>query len=152
MKYQSEYHTDKLLNQIATWDMHNIHQLVANLVELWEYKKYTKLNWTYENKRCYDKKPTYERKHAILNLELHTGGWSGNEDIIQALQNNKLFWVNWEMSRVGGHYYFKIDFNKYGFMLVSEFCKKNNVSRQHVYNYKHKFEWVDISSKKKLIR
>lgn len=39
-------------------------------------------------------------------LELHTGGWSGNEDIIHVLQKT-LFWAFcWESSRRGGHYYF----------------------------------------------
>ncbi len=42
-------------------------------------------------------------------LELHTGGWSGNEDIINALRNNRLFFpIYWYKSERGGHYYFKI--------------------------------------------
>ena len=45
----------------------------------------------------------------ILWLELHTGGWSGNEDIIEALKKNEYFWaIYWIKSLRGGHYYFKI--------------------------------------------
>ena len=45
----------------------------------------------------------------VLRLELHTGGWSGNEEIIGALHRNFLFWsMYWVQSRRGGHYYFRI--------------------------------------------
>jgi len=45
----------------------------------------------------------------ILRFEYHTGGWSGNEDVISALHRNFLFWsLFWEKSTRGGHYYFKI--------------------------------------------
>lgn len=50
----------------------------------------------------------YKRKHK---LELHTGGWSGNEETISAIKSNiwlthfKMKYVMW---RVGGHYYFEI--------------------------------------------
>ena len=38
---------------------------------------------------------------------LHTGGWSGNEDIIKALRENVIFWgLCWEWSKKGGHYQF----------------------------------------------
>ena len=44
-----------------------------------------------------------------LKLELHTYGWSGNEDIIGALMGNALFWaLFWQSSRRGGHYKFEI--------------------------------------------
>jgi hypothetical protein len=40
-------------------------------------------------------------------LELHTAGWSGNEDTIGALQSNAMFWaLYWQKSERGGHYYF----------------------------------------------
>jgi len=40
-------------------------------------------------------------------LELHTVGWSGNEDIINSLAKNLFFWQYWEKTERGGHYYFK---------------------------------------------
>lgn len=43
-----------------------------------------------------------------LKLELHTGGWSGNEEIICALQKSQFWFFWWESSRRGGHYYFEI--------------------------------------------
>lgn len=45
----------------------------------------------------------------VLRFEYHTGGWSGNEDVISALQRNILFFpMFWEKSTRGGHYYFRI--------------------------------------------
>lgn len=45
----------------------------------------------------------------VIKLQLHTGGWSGNEDIINALQQNFVFWsMYWVKHIRGGHYFFKI--------------------------------------------
>lgn len=55
--------------------------------------------WTYENNI----------------LEIHTGGWSENEDIIEALEDNQYyFWeLFWWKSERGGHYWFEIkDYTK----------------------------------------
>lgn len=39
---------------------------------------------------------------------LHTGGWSGNEEIIGAMMDNTVWWMMWwHQSRRGGHYTFK---------------------------------------------
>ncbi len=45
----------------------------------------------------------------VIRFEYHTGGWSGNEDVIEALRRNLCFWpFFWEKSTRGGHFYFKI--------------------------------------------
>ena len=41
--------------------------------------------------------------------EVSTGGWSGNESLIGALQENFVFWsMCWVQSRRGGHFIFHI--------------------------------------------
>jgi len=41
------------------------------------------------------------------SLELSTGGWSHNEDIIEDLQKYNFFWfIYWQKSERGGHYCF----------------------------------------------
>ena len=42
-------------------------------------------------------------------LELHTGGWSENEEVYSAIQQNMMFMSGyWTLSLHGGHYWFVI--------------------------------------------
>lgn len=50
--------------------------------------------------------PSWGFKKTRHKLELHTGGWSGNESIIEVLQGTPFWYIYWESSRRGGHYYF----------------------------------------------
>jgi hypothetical protein len=44
-----------------------------------------------------------------LKLQLHTGGWSGNECIIRDLKTTWFWSLYWVMSKRGGHYWFEIN-------------------------------------------
>ena len=44
-----------------------------------------------------------------IRYHISTAGWSGNESIIRAMQNNSFMWyLNWVQSRRGGHYIFEL--------------------------------------------
>jgi hypothetical protein len=58
--------------------------------------------------RIEDGKDELLRKVPVKRIEYHTGGWSGAEDLIQAML--KQFWIahfhtRWER---GGHFYFEV--------------------------------------------
>ena len=66
-----------------------------------EFVKFLKQNWHHAD----DGYLEYE----YPNLRLSTAGWSDNELIIKALQENYIFWnLCWRKSEFGGHYYFEI--------------------------------------------
>jgi len=89
------YPTNKELRTIESWDtIHNLRGLLLYIGDVW---------WAPEF--------GYElRGKHVLWLDLHTGGWSGNEDIISSLKKNLMFWImGWQKSTRGGHFYFKFD-------------------------------------------
>ncbi len=92
---ENGYSDEKSLKEIEKWDI--LKQGVQGLLDLVE-----------ENTHFGDWSFCIKGKH-ILRLEYHTGGWSGNEDVIGALRRNHLFWgMFWQKSERGGHYYFRI--------------------------------------------
>lgn len=60
--------------------------------------KYIQSIWTYDKSVVYDGKL----------LEIHTGGWSGNEEIIYELKQTSLWMFKLRCQSAGGHYYFNI--------------------------------------------
>ena len=92
---KNNYPDEKSLKEIKEWDI--LKQGVQGLLDLVE-----------ENTHLADWSFSITGKR-VLRFEYHTGGWSGNEDVINALHHNILFWpLFWEKSTRGGHYYFKI--------------------------------------------
>ena len=86
------YPEDDELDKIRTWDFH------LGFLPLMDYVK-SLWNWN----------DTYFCQIDENHFELHTGGWSGNEEIIGAMKQNTMFWLLcWEESRRGGHYKFEV--------------------------------------------
>lgn len=95
------YPTDEEFQRIREWDIFErpVAELLDFLESLWWMP-----DWGF--------KLTGKR---VLRLELHTAGWSGNEDIIAALQQTPMFWMMfWQKSTRGGHYWFRIDLRTLG--------------------------------------
>lgn len=82
------YPTDETEQTIIEWPHGNgFHSLLAYVARAWRYpERFTVDTDAYR---------------------VSTGGWSGNEQLIDALQRNRVFWAFcWESSTRGGHYVF----------------------------------------------
>ena len=92
----SEYPTESELKKIRNWEG-DLLDLAHYVISLWSYPDRAKL---YKGKDFFGK--------SIKKLYLSTGGWSGNEGIMGALQRNFMFWsLCWVQSKRGGHYWFE---------------------------------------------
>ena len=50
----------------------------------------------------------YEKNKEVYRYHISTGGWSGNESTIAAMQENDMIWsLTWVQSCRGGHYIFE---------------------------------------------
>jgi hypothetical protein len=84
----AEYPTDEQLEKISKWDCNDFHGLMAFIEDIWEYPE-----------------RGFDRDGDIYTLI--TSGWSGNESIIGALQENFIVWsFYWESSTRGGKHVF----------------------------------------------
>jgi hypothetical protein len=84
------YPTEEELKRIAEWDYKDLPGMMEFIEDLWEYNYF---GWKQEGNEYY----------------LSTAGWSGNESLICAMQDNLMFWsICWERSRRGGHFRFQI--------------------------------------------
>lgn len=128
------YPSKKELEQIAKWPADDFMGLIYFIDDLWVYDK-----------------PSRKWEKDILGwhytITYITCGWSGNESIINALMNN--FWWNyWYYEWIrGGKHTFKINPKNLSFELVSDYCKKNNISRQAVYKSKHLYDFIKVSDR-----
>lgn len=92
--------TDEALNKISQWDYNDLGGWMDFIHSLWHMKT---MVWHSEHK--FDE----DWDHWYTEYRASTGGWSGNESIIEAMKQNKLLWHTiWFVSRRGGHYIFRI--------------------------------------------
>lgn len=103
------YPTEELLEYVRTKDVKN-HQeridLLDYVLQFWYHGDY---GWD-KNFRETHKEYANAVGKGITIYHVSTLGWSGNEDLIRALQDNFMFWAfAWYSSRRGGHYKFLIE-------------------------------------------
>lgn len=95
-----EYPSDVELERIRGWpcpDTGDWKPLMELIEDIWQYAP----DWGWHE----ESSPT----PGHLGYHISTGGWSGNEDIISAMQDNAMFWLMcWEESRRGGHFTFRV--------------------------------------------
>jgi len=95
---ENNYPDEESLKQIKEWDI--LEEGIYGLLDLVE----ENTNWA--DRQIY--------RGVRGKYVYHTGGWSGNEDVINALHQNFLFWsMFWVKSTRGGHYYFHIKNQKW---------------------------------------
>jgi hypothetical protein len=87
----NDYPTKEELERIRKWPLNEYESLMEFVHSIW---------WM----------PDWGWRQKGKTYHISTGGWSGNEDIICAMQDNdNFFWTMcWESSRRGGHYVFKV--------------------------------------------
>lgn len=86
----SDYPNDKDLKQIAKWSHKDFKGLMEFIENLWHFRAW---GWHKKGRTYY----------------ISTGGWSGNELIIDVMKENFTFWtLCWVSHRRGGHYVFRL--------------------------------------------
>jgi hypothetical protein len=91
------YPTDEELRLISNWSVKDITEWFAFVQSLWALT-----DWKIED--VVD--DILER--PVTRYTISTGGWSGNEELIGAMQRNWLLWsLTWVQSRRGGQYIFE---------------------------------------------
>lgn len=100
------YPTQEALDYIKNWsiisDFHEIETSTGKYFGKEKYEElieYVRSIWTYNDAINYE--------DGLL--EIHTFGWSGNEDIIEELKKTDLWLLKWRSEQTGGHYYFQIE-------------------------------------------
>lgn len=93
------YPTDAALETIRTWPWNN-DGWFDFIEEIW-----WAADWGWKEAI---EPSQFDDEKLVRKYYLSTGGWSGNESIISAMQENSWLWNwYWEQSRRGGHYIFE---------------------------------------------
>ncbi len=98
------YPTQEALELIASWHFSEPQELFAYIESIWQYRAW---GWSEFDAKDLPASDQDHKSESQRMLTISTGGWSGNESIIGALQSNTMIWaLHWVQSRRGGHYIF----------------------------------------------
>lgn len=83
------YPTQEALVKIESWAFDDPWGLIKFMEAIWHF-------------------PEHGVRRRGNKVELHTGGWSGNEELITSLTTTMFWMMYWQCSRRGGYYYFEL--------------------------------------------
>lgn len=133
------YPDDQELELIEKWDYKDAFALIEFIRERWAYDDYFKTKWTTDRAIG---------KYTVLKVNMSTAGWSGNEEIIRALEKNEYFFMLFHESwRKGGHYVFEIDPIGLGYKTTKKICESRCCSRQYIHKIKDQYDWIKPDGK-----
>lgn len=91
----NDYPTHDQLERIRTWDYKDPQGWFAYLQSAWHWEEYGP-----QEVPCEDE--------GYIEIWCSTGGWSGNEELIEAMRANRMLWALtvWAWRR-GGHHTFR---------------------------------------------
>lgn len=101
------YPTANELNDITAWT-HSFsgEDMASEAMQFFE--RIASEMWNYSEWGVEWKDDEHDFTHEpVRKLYISTAGWSGNEEVIQAIQSNWQLMMYWEQSRRGGHYIFE---------------------------------------------
>lgn len=93
-----DYPTDEQLTQVQTWEG-TLGEWFTFVQTMWWAPE-----WGWREERGVDE----IAETPVTRYRISTGGWSGNEDIIDAMQESLGWSFTWVQSRRGGHYIFEV--------------------------------------------
>jgi len=95
------YPTEAALDIVETWHWYDARGWFGFIKSIWWYP-----DWGWDEG---EEPHEYRKDEIVYRYNISTGGWSGNESIIRAMQKNEMMWhLNWVQSRRGGHYIFEL--------------------------------------------
>jgi hypothetical protein len=95
------YPTDNALEIVRIWHWIDAKGYFEFIRSIWWAP-----DWGWKEK---DEPHDFQKDQMVHRYYISTGGWSGNESIIRAMQENQMMWTfNWVQSRRGGHYIFEM--------------------------------------------
>lgn len=97
----TDYPSDEELARIESWPLGPFRELVEFAESL----------WAYPDSFAIEHKALSMFGDRIIRVDFSTGGWSGNESVVDSLGQamGAIFWMcAWFSSRRGGHYVLEI--------------------------------------------
>jgi hypothetical protein len=100
------YPTEAALKAIEIWHWDDVKGWFKFIEGLWHFRSF---GWKEVDEPHEWSEMDQYKGRMVHRYYVSTAGWSGNESIIRAMQDNDMMWhLNWVQSQRGGHYIFEL--------------------------------------------